>query len=119
MDGAWLEILFWPSPHVGIFVLIETPLGFIEQVLVAKRSDWLPFLTSHLTPLIAASTQSAAVELQRKIANAMIAYARHGEGCHVDRETGLGRIDLDKDRERRLIARARQAMAQSGKGGVA
>ena len=119
MDGVWLEILFWSSPQVGIFVSIETPLGFIEQVLVPKRSDWLPFLTTYLAPLIAASTQSVAVELHRKIANAMIAYARHGEGRHVDRETGLSRIDLDKDRERRLIAQARQAMAQSGKDGVA
>jgi hypothetical protein len=119
MDGVWLEILFWPSAQVGIFVSIETPLGFIEQVLVPKRSDWLPFLTTYLAPLIAASTQSVVAELHRKMANAIIAYARHGEGRHVDRETGLSRIDLDQDRARRVTAQARQAMAQSGKGGAA
>jgi len=119
MDGVWLEILFWSSPQVGIFVSIDTPLGFIEHVLVPKRSDWLPFLTTYLAPLIAASTQSVVAELHRKMANAMIAYARHGEGCHVDRETGLSRIDLDRDWERRMTARARQVMAQSGKGGAA
>lgn len=119
MDGVWLEILFWPSPQVGIFVSIETPLGFIEQVLVPKRADWLPFLTTYLAPLIATSTQSVVAELHRKMANAIIAYARHGEGRHVDRETGLSRIDLDQERARRVAARARQEMAESGKGGAA
>jgi len=56
------------------------------------------------------------VDLHSKIANALIAYARHGEGSHVDRETGLSRIDLDNDRNRRLAAEARRAMAQAPKG---
>ena len=116
--GGWIEIRFWPSPTQGFFVLFETPLGLVEQVLILNPTDWLPFLTRHVTPLIVAAAQSAMVELQGKIANALIAYARHGEGSHVDRETGLSRIDLDNDRDRRIAADFRRAMAQNGKAGA-
>ena len=114
--GGWIEIRFWPSSTQGFFVLFETPLGLVEQVVILNPTDWLPFLTCYITPLIAAAAQSAMVELQGKIANALIAYARHGEGSHVGRETGLSRIDLDNDRDRRLAAHFRQAMAQTAKG---
>ncbi len=116
--GGWIEVRFWPSPRHGIFVLIETEIDLIEHVLVLNPIDWLSFLTAHLTPLIAATAQSAMVNMQRKVANAMIAYARHGEGSHVDRETGLSRIDIDNDRDRRRAAQARQTMAKGGKGGA-
>ena len=114
--GGWIEIRFWPSPTQGFFVLFETPLGLVEQVVILNPTDWLPFLTRYITPLIAASAQSVMAELQGKIANALIAYARHGEGSHVDRETGLSRIDLDNDRDRRRAAHFRRAMAQTHKG---
>ena len=117
--GAGLEIRFWPSEMQGILVLIETPLGLVEQVVILNPTDWLPFLSTYLAPLIATSTRSAMLQMQGRIANALIAWARHGEGSHVDRETGLSRIDLDNDRDRRRAAQFRQAMAQSGKGGVA
>ena len=114
--GGWIEIRFWPSSTQGFFVLFETPLGLVEQVVILNPTDWLPFLTRHVTPLIVAAAQSAMVELQGKIANALIACARHGEGNHVDRETGLSRIDLDNDRDRRIAADFRRAMAQTHKG---
>jgi len=111
-----LEIRFWPSEMNGILVLIEDPLGLVEQVVILNPTDWLPFLTRYLAPLIATSTQSAVLQMQSKIANTLIAWARHGEGSHVDRETGLSRIDLDNDRNRRRAEQVRQAMAQGGKG---
>jgi len=116
MIAAGIEIRFWSSPVQGIFVALETPLAIVEEVVVMNPTDWLPFLSIYLAPLIATSTQSAVLEVQGKIANTLIAYARHGEGNHVDRETGLSRIDLDNDRDRRLAAQFRQAVTHSGKG---
>ena len=103
----------------GILVLIEDPLGLVEQVVILNPTDWLPFLSKYLAPLIATSTQSAVLQMQSKIANTLIAWARHGEGSHVDRETGLSRIDLDNDRNRRRAEQVRQAMAKGGKGSAA
>jgi hypothetical protein len=117
--GGAIEIRFWPSEIHGIFVLIETPLAFVEQIVVPNPADWLPFLSRYLAPLIAASNQSSLIALHGKIANAFIAWARHGEGSHVDRETGLSRIDLDNDRDRRRAQQARAAMARAGNGGAA
>lgn len=111
-----LEIRFWPSKTHGVFVLIETPLSFVEQVIVPNPADWLPFLSHYLAPLILASNQSAMFAVQDKMANAFIAWARHGEGNHVDRDTGVSWIDLNSDRDRRRREQARQAMARSPKG---
>lgn len=105
--GGALEIRFWPSEIHGIFVLIETPLAFVEQIVVLNPADWLPFLSRYLAPLIAASNQSAMIALHGKIGNAFIAWARHGEGDHIDRETGQSRIDLNRDQERRRLERMR------------
>jgi hypothetical protein len=114
-----IEIRFWPSETRGIFVLIETPLAFVEQIVVPNPADWLPFLSRYLAPLLAASNQSALIALHGKIGNAFIAWARHGEGSHVDRETGLSRIDLDNDRDRRRAQQVRAALErerQEGRG---
>jgi len=118
--AAGLEIRFWPSETHGILVMIETPLALVEQVLVVQPTDWLPFLSTYLAPLMAPSAQFAMLEMQTKIANALIARARHGEGTHISRETGLSWIDLDRDRERRRAERARDAMmAKTGNVGAA
>ena len=111
--GGALEIRFWPSEIHGVFVLIETPLSFVEHVILPNPADWLPFLSRHLAPLIAVSHQSSLIALHGKIGNAFIAWARHGKGSHVDRETGLCRIDLDNDRDRRRAQQARAAMERA------
>lgn len=118
-QSGWIEARFWPSPTHGILVLVETPLGLVEQVVILNSTDWLPFLTQHLTPLIAVAAQSAVLDQQFRMTNAFISWARHGEGSHTDRETGLSRIDLDNDRDRRMAAQFRQAMARSDKEGGA
>ena len=119
MLGGVIEIRFWPSEIHGIFVLIETPLAFVEQIIVPNPADWLPLLSRYLAPLISTANQSAMFSLHGKLGNAFIAWARHGEGSHVDRETGLSRIDLDNDRDRRRVERVRAAMARADKGGAA
>ena len=115
MSGA-IEIRFWSGEVQGIFVLIETPLAFVEQVFIPNPADWLPFLSHYLAPIMAVSSQSAMAATQGRIANAFISWARHGEGSHVDRETGLSRIDRDSDRDRRIAERARAAIARDGDG---
>lgn len=107
--GDGLEIVIWQSPMQGVFVLMEASDNIVEQVVVLNPTDWLPFLSTYLAPLLAAATQRAALAVQKKIANAFIAWARHGEGDHVDRETGPSRTDLARDRERQAHAAAAQA----------
>lgn len=117
--SAGLEIRVWQSEKVGAFVIIETPLALVEQILVPAANDWLPFLATYLAPLMTSSAHYAMHETQTKFCNAFIAWARHGEGSHVGRETGLSRIDLDNDRDRRQVERDRAAGARTGNGGVA
>lgn len=106
--SAGLEIRFWPSAMTGMFVTIETPLALVEQIVVIHSKDWLPFLSTYLAPLMGASAQYAMLEVHGKIANALIAKARHGEGSHINRETGQSQIDIKRDLERRRLERLRE-----------
>ncbi len=117
--GGVLEIRFWLSEIHGIFVLVETPLSIVEQIVILNPVDWLPFLSRYLAPLIAVANQSSTIAVHARIANAFIAWARHGEGSHVDRDTGLSRIDLDNDRDRRRAQQARAAMKRERRVGWA
>ena len=117
--SAGLEVRFWPSDSHGILVLIETPLGLVEQVAIPNPTDWLPFLSNHLAPLIASSAQFGTATMLARIGNALIARARHGNGSHVDRETGQIRIDIDNDVKRRRAERFRAAAEQHREGGPA
>jgi len=115
--GGALEIRFWPSEVHGIFVLIETPLSFVEHVIVPNPADWLPFLSRHLAPLIGVANQSSLIALHGRIGNAFIAWARHGKSSHIGREPGESRIDLDNDRDRRRAQQARAAMERERREG--
>ena len=117
--GCLIEVRAWPSSLHGFLVLFETPEFLVEQVLIPKATDWLPFMAQHITPIISAAAQGASAEDQTRLANAFIAWARHGEGCHVGRETGRSRIDLDRDRARLRAELARETVAQPRKGGAA
>jgi len=117
--SASLEIRFWPSEANGILVLIETPLGLVEQVVVLTPADWLPFLSTYLAPLMASSAQFSTALMLARIGNALIARARHGKGSHVDRETGESRIDIDNDWKRRRAERLRAVAEQHREGGQA
>lgn len=107
-----LEIRVWSSQMAGYFVLIETPLALIEQVVILNSEDWLPFLSQFLAPIMTTSGNRNLFALHEKLANAFIAWARHGVGSHINRETGHSRIDLDNDRDRRRAQQAGAAMAQ-------
>ena len=105
MDGplapSWLEVRCWFSSTHGIFVMIETPLELVEQVLIHDAADWLPFLTTYLMPITGAVAQAALVDKVNRLGNAVIAFSRHGGGEHVDRESGESNIDRRRSEERR------------------
>jgi hypothetical protein len=110
------EIRYWPSEEHGIFVLIETQLGLVEQIIVLNPAEWMPFLSRYLAPLMATSIQNAMLVVHRKLANAFVAWARHGEGHHVDIGTGQSWVDLDNEQRQREAAQARAARAKAGCG---
>jgi hypothetical protein len=97
---TWLEVRCWFSATCGIFVVIETPLELVEQVLIHDPADWLPFLTTYLVPITGAVAQAALVDKVNRLGNAVIAFSRHGSGEHVDRESGRSGIDARRDAER-------------------
>jgi hypothetical protein len=97
---TWLEVRCWFSVTCGIFVVIETPLELVEQVLIHDPADWLPFLTTYLVPITGAVAQAALVDKVDRLGNAVIAFSRHGSGEHVDRESGRSGIDTKRDAER-------------------
>lgn len=117
--GCLITVHAWPSALHGFLVRFETPVFLVEEVLIPNPTDWLPFMTTHITPLIAAAAQGAAAEGQERLANAFIAWARHGKGSHIDRETGESRIDLDDDRNRCRAQQTRAAMARASREGSA
>ena len=92
-----LEISFWHSTEHGVYVEIETAIGLVEQVLVRDPNEWLPFMSAHLTPLLAAIAQAATAQQLERLTNSLIAFARHGAGEHIQRGTGQSRIDEKRD----------------------
>jgi hypothetical protein len=76
----------------------------------------MQFLSRYLAPLMATSIQNAMLVVHRKLANAFVAWARHGEGHHVDIGTGQSWVDLDNEQRQREAAQARAARAKAGCG---
>ena len=114
IDSA-LEIRLWSSQMAGFFVLIETPLALIEQVVILNSKDWLPFFSQHLAPIITTSGHSNLSAVHEKFANAFIARAGHTDGSHQNRDNGQSGVDLvdDPDRRRAQQARVTKSQAQS------
>lgn len=102
---AGIEIGFWYSMQNGVYVEIDTVLGNVEQVLIIDPADWLPFVSAHLTPLLAAVSQAETARQLERVANALISFGRHEHGEHIDRNTGRSRID--QKREETIWARQR------------
>jgi hypothetical protein len=102
-----LDISFWHSLRHGVYVEVDSSLDMIEQVLVRDTADWLPFMTTHLMPLVAAAAQMQTAHQLERLTNAVIAWARHGEGDHIDRCNGRSRIDEERDAACRARLRAR------------
>lgn len=102
-----LDIGFWYSLQQGVYVEIDSELGIVEQVLIPDPVDWLPFMSAHLTPLLAAVSQAETARQLERIANALISFGRHEHGDHIDRWTGRSRIDEKREKEYWARQRAR------------
>ena len=112
IDSA-LEIRLWSSQMAGFFVLIETPLALIEQVVILNSRDWLPFFSQHLAPIITTSSHSNVFAVHEKLANAFIAWAGHTDGSPQNRENGHRRLDQVDGPARRRAQQARVTKSQA------
>lgn len=72
------------------------------DVWIQDDADWPAFYTNHVLPFISAHCQAALVGEIERLANAVIAFARHGSGEHVDRFDGKSHIDLERARRARM-----------------
>jgi hypothetical protein len=95
------EVLDLPLPGGGHYVELLDPLQMVAPVWVPDPADWLPFYSAHVTPFLQAHANIEIAEQLSRVGNCLIAYARHGEGLHVNRTCGQSQHDLDRDRELR------------------
>lgn len=115
-EDGWLAVRFWQGPDTGFLVNIQNPIGAIEMVWIPEATDWMPFVSAHIAPLIAADAQATIADTLWILKNAAIAFFRHGEGDHVSRQDGLSRIDIKNDRAYydHYIARRKKSHSQNG-----
>lgn len=94
------EMRAYPTPGGGRYVeLGEGEITFAE-IWVAEATDWLPFNSAYIEPFLLTRATLYQGDRTERLGNALIAFARHGEGKHMDRETGESQIDYREDRER-------------------
>lgn len=117
-EDGWLAVRFWQGPGTGFLVNIQNPIGTIEMVCIPEPADWMPFVSAHIAPLIAADAQVTIADTLWILKNAAIAFFRHGEGSHVSRHDGLSRIDLNNDRVQ-VRAAGVHRKCSGGNGGAA
>jgi hypothetical protein len=88
------------------------------MIWIPEATDWMPFVSAHIAPLISADAQATIADTLWVLKNAAIAFFRHGEGDHVSRQDGLSRIDINNDRAYYSDYSARRKNLQSGNGGA-
>jgi hypothetical protein len=107
---------YWPfgelrahrTPEGGQYVELNEGESTFAEVWVPDPADWLVFNACYVEPfLLTRATLYQADRLDR-LGNALIAFARHGEGKHIERETGESRIDQREDWEHRKRERREQ-----------
>jgi hypothetical protein len=106
-----VQVHEWRTPENGRYVEFSDVLRIVAEVWIPDPADWIPFYTSHIAPFLRAHAEMATAGQLDRIGNCLIAFARHGEGQHVNRDCGRSQIDLNHDRD--LIRRANRASARS------
>jgi hypothetical protein len=69
-------------------------------------ADYLDLLTTRVPAFISLGEDRPIASSLSDIRNAIFSWARHGQGEHIDRDTGESNIDRRRDREQRLRDRA-------------
>lgn len=102
------EMRAYPTPDGGRYVELGEGEGTFAEIWVAEATDWLPFNSAYIEPFLLTRATLYQADRTERLGNALIAYARHGEGRHVDRDTGESHIDHREDWERRKREQAEQ-----------
>ena len=107
-DGGWDEADFSArrTPGGGYHVEMMAGDSLHAEVWLPDPADWLPFNAVYVEPFLLARATIRQNDRIDRLANAVIAFARHGDGRHIDRLTGESRIDQREDWERRKRERA-------------
>jgi hypothetical protein len=74
--------------------------AMFAEVWVPDPADWLPFSTTYIEPFMLTRATLHQSDKIDRLTTALIAFARHGEGRHIDRLTGESRIDQREDEDR-------------------
>jgi hypothetical protein len=102
------EMRAYPTPGGGRYVELGEGETSFAEIWVAEATDWLPFNSAYTEPFLLTRATLHQADRTERLGNAIIAYARHGDGRHVDRDTGESRIDHREDWERQKRERAEQ-----------
>jgi hypothetical protein len=87
------DIEVWKAPNGVLHVTFWSKGEAVETVFIPDRADWLPFYVGYVVPFIRAQAALRRNSEIERVANALIAYARHGEGVHIDRYNGKSKRD--------------------------
>ena len=98
----------YPTPGGGRYVELSEGEIIFAEIWVPDATDWLPFNSAYIEPFLLTRATLYQADRTERLGNALIAFARHGEGKHMDRETGESHIDYREDREREKRDRAQQ-----------
>lgn len=90
----------YPTPGGGHYVELGEGESIFAEIWVAEATDWLPFNSAYIEPFLLTRASLYQADRTERLGSALIAFARHGEGKHIDRETGESRIDHREDWER-------------------
>lgn len=96
-----VEVEAWHTPGGGRYVEFSDVCQVLAEAWIPDPADWIPFYTGHIAPFLRAHAEMATAGQLDRIGNCLIAFARYGEGPHVNRECGRSQRDLDRDREMR------------------
>ena len=102
------EMHAYPTPNGGHYVELGEGEGKFAEIWIPEAADWLPFNSAHIEPFLLTRATIHQADRTERLGNALIAFARHGAGKHVDRETGESHIDYREDRERQKREQAEQ-----------
>jgi hypothetical protein len=106
-----VQVNEWATPGDGRYVEFSDVCRVIAAVWIPGPADWIPFYTRHIVPFLSAHAEMATAGQLDRIGNCLIAFARHGEGQHVNRDCGRSQHDVNHDRE--IMRRAARERAQS------
>lgn len=94
------ELRAYRTPEGGQYVEMSAGDGVFAEVWVPHPADWLTFNARYVEPFLRTRAALYQADGINRLGNALIAFARHGEGKHVDRDTGESSIDHHADRLR-------------------